>query len=162
MVDNNKRRHTFTIHKYFSPEHRKHLSEAQKGKKMPKEQKEKISKSRTGVKHTEEAKRKISLSMKGKSINIREKNGNWKGGLSFLPYSTDWTETLRRSIRERDKYTCQICKTQQGDKTFAVHHIDYNKLNCNPDNLITLCHRCHLKTNMNRNNWENYFKNQIR
>ena len=38
------------------------------------------------------------------------------------------------------------------------NHIDYNKKNCNSDNLITLCHNCHSKTNHNRNNWINYFK----
>ena len=30
---------------------------------------------------------------------------NW-----FEPYSVDWTETLKKAIRERDHYTCQLCK----------------------------------------------------
>lgn len=38
-----------------------------------------------------------------------------------------------------------------------VHHIDYNKLNCNPNNLITLCKSCHMKTNFNREYWLDYF-----
>jgi len=37
------------------------------------------------------------------------------------------------------------------------NHIDYNKKNCNPDNLITLCHSCHSKTNHNRNYWVKKF-----
>ena len=38
------------------------------------------------------------------------------------------------------------------------NHIDYDKLNCNPDNLISLCNSCHSKTNYNRNYWINYFE----
>ena len=86
-----------------------------------------------------------------------EKHNQWKGGVSILPYSTDWTETLRISIRERDKYTCQVCGKKQGDITFLIHHIDYNKLNSNPNNLVTLCRNCHSKTNHNREYWNNYF-----
>ena len=35
---------------------------------------------------------------------------------------------------------------------------DYNKKNCDPTNLITLCRFCHAKTNYNRNYWMNYFQ----
>lgn len=87
-----------------------------------------------------------------------EEHYNWKGGISRFPYSLDWTETLRRSIRERDNYTCQICGNEQGDRVHSVHHIDYDKNNCNPDNLITLCISCHIKTNHNRDYWIEYFK----
>lgn len=38
------------------------------------------------------------------------------------------------------------------------NHIDYDKKNCNSDNLITLCRVCHIKTNFNRSYWINYFK----
>lgn len=84
----------------------------------------------------------------------REKHWNWKGGLSLEGYPVDWTETLKRSIRERDNYICRLC-CQYGNE---VHHIDYNKNNCNPDNLITLCKKCHLKTNHNRKYWIKYFQ----
>lgn len=69
---------------------------------------------------TEEHKRKIS----------GENNWNWQGGKSFEPYSIDWTETLRRSIRERDNYVCQMCgKTQieeleNIERKLAIHHMD--------------------------------------
>ena len=81
------------------------------------------------------------------------KHPNWRGGISPESYGIDWTETLRRSIRERDKYVCRLCGKQQGDRAFCVHHIDYDKNNCRPDNLITLCSRCHSKTNSNRKLW---------
>lgn len=132
-----------------------------------------------GKKHTQETKEKMRKNQLGKNNSffgkkhtgeIREKwckdrsgtgNVNWQGGKSLEGYSTDWTTTLRRSIRERDFYTCQICKEPQGDIAHDVHHIDYNKKNCNPSNLITLCHGCHLKTNYNRNDWLNYFGTRI-
>jgi hypothetical protein len=31
--------------------------------------------------------------------------------------------------------------------------------NCDPKNLITLCKKCHLKTNHNRNYWQKLFTN---
>ena len=84
----------------------------------------------------------------------REKCPSWKGGISFEPYSIDWTDDLKRAIRKRDKYTCQICREEPA---ICVHHIDYDKKNCNPNNLIPLCRNCHPKTNHNRNYWIKYF-----
>jgi hypothetical protein len=86
-------------------------------------------------------------------FGTKEKNPQWKGGKSFEPYTVDWTKTLKRSIRERDNYICQICN-QYGQ---FVHHIDYDKKNCSPNNLITLCNSCHTKTNKNREEWIKYF-----
>lgn len=28
-----------------------------------------------------------------------------------------------------------------------MHHVDYDKQNCDPGNLVTLCDPCHAKTN---------------
>lgn len=83
-----------------------------------------------------------------------EKSTSWKGGLSFEPYSPDWTDILKETIRQRDNYTCQLC----GKTGYPVHHIDYNKKNCNPENLVTLCKNCHTKTNWNRAKWIKFFK----
>lgn len=83
---------------------------------------------------------------------------NFQNYKSREPYSVDWSKTLRRGIRERDKYTCQLCGDKQEDHSFDVHHIDYNKENCNPENLITLCRKCHGKTSHNREYWLRYFK----
>lgn len=89
-----------------------------------------------------------------------EKHPNWQGGKSFEPYTTDWTRSLRISIRERDNYICQLCGEKQGDRAHAIHHIDYDKANCNPENLITLCIGCNAKVNFNRDYWTIYF-NQL-
>lgn len=119
----------------FSTAHRRRLSEALKGRIISPQSREKMRRARLGRFTTAQ-------------------NPNWHGGKSFEPYSLNWTETLRRSIRERDHYTCQICGAPQGDVVLDVHHVDYNKANCSPDNLISLCHSCHAKTNYNRQHWK--------
>ena len=136
-----------------------HYNSSMLGKHHTQETKRKMSEMRKGKKHSEKHKRNMrrphnfSLRPQASKNRLREGNPNWQGGKSFEPYSVDWNETLKRSIRERDNYICQLC-SQYGN---AVHHIDYNKKNCNPDNLITLCRSCNLKVNFNRNYWINYF-----
>ena len=87
---------------------------------------------------------------------------NWQGGISFEPYPLDWTNDLRESIRKRDNYICQECGIHQDElkgfyRKLDIHHIDYDKDNLNPNNLISLCKSCHVKTNFNRKYWIEYF-----
>lgn len=85
-------------------------------------------------------------------------NHAWRGGISFAPYSMEWTPELRRKIRKRDNYVCQICgEHQPTSRKMPVHHIDYDKTNCSPQNLITLCGKCHTKTNYRRDHWQKHF-----
>ena len=146
------------------------------GKKLSDETKKKISIAHIGIGHpmSEELKRKISLANIGRKrpdlsernkhrIMSREKHWNWQGGITSLPYSLDWTDNLRENIRKRDEYVCQLCGVHQDEltgrfKVLDIHHIDYNKFNCNPDNLISLCRGCHMKTNYDRQFWGKYFQ----
>jgi len=78
-------------------------------------------------------------------------------------YPEEWIDDLREIIRKRDGYICQLCGIHQDEmsswnKKLDVHHIDYDKDNLNPDNLISLCRSCHQKTNFNREYWEQYFQ----
>lgn len=154
-------------------EHIKKMADGHRGKKYPprtEEQNRRNSEIRKGTKHSEETKILMSKAHKGKKFTrehmkhiseakIGKNNPNWRGGTSQEPYSVDWTRTFKRSIRERDRYTCQLCGKQQEDTVFCVHHIDYDKKNCNPNNLVTLCRGCHSKTNtVNREYWESQFK----
>jgi 5-methylcytosine-specific restriction endonuclease McrA len=149
----------------FTQEHKNNIkknhSYVWKGQHLTDEQKKKISLKHKGRIFTPEWKKKISQAKIGKVSPLKGKQRpnlsgpnhyNWKGGHSFGPYSIDWKDTLKRSIKERDKYTCQICDKQP--EIFAIHHIDYNKLNCDPENLITLCLSCHAKTNTHRDYWQ--------
>jgi len=90
----------------------------------------------------------------------REKNPNWRGGISFEPYHLGWTKTFKEQIRFRDEYKCQVCGKPEVEniRKLDVHHIDYIKQNISPLNLISLCKTCHSKTKFNRNYWIEFFK----
>jgi len=122
------------------------ISKAKMGKKLPK-----MSESKIGIKNPMYGK-------KGKLSPI------WQGGKSFEPYGLEFNEELREVIRNRDRRKCFICeKTElENGRKLMVHHIDYDKRNNDPKNLITLCHSCHSKTNYNRDYWINYFNEIIK
>jgi len=78
-----------------------------------------------------------------------DKSSQWQGGISFEEYPREFNDERKERIRERDGHVCQCCgrtKEEEG-RELAVHHIDYDKRNCNDDNLITLCCRCNAKAN---------------
>jgi len=94
---------------------------------------------------------------------IEEKSANWIGGKSFEVYPKEFNNELKEEIRKRDNYTCQHCGITEEEhiivfgKILTVHHIDYNKQNCNEDNLITLCGSDNTRANYNRDYWEQYY-----
>lgn len=154
--------------KYHSEETKKRLSENHKGKY--------IGKDNHFYKNGKPKCQKCGKEIKGYTsklcfdcfhkINRGEKHPNWQGGKSFEPYGLSWTDDLKESIRKRDNYVCQICEIHQDEltgmhKKLSVHHIDYCKDNLNPENLITLCTSCHMKTNYNHDYWIDFFKGQL-
>ena len=88
-----------------------------------------------------------------------ENNPNWQDGIGKLPYSFEFSEALKEEIRKRDNHKCQLCKVYQKDyyRKLDVHHIDYDKQNCNEENLISLCNKCNIKVNYNRDYYYAYF-----
>lgn len=92
-----------------------------------------------------------------------ELSPNWQGGLSFEPYGIEFNNELKSKIRARDNNQCQLprCGIYENGKRHSVHHIDYCKQNNEPENLITLCKSCHVKTNYNRKYWQSYFTNKL-
>ena len=104
-----------------------------------------------GKHHSIETLKKISE----RCGNKLDKHPNWRGGLSFEEYPIEFNDEFKQKIRKRDNWECKICNCK--NRSLDVHHIDYNKKNCKEDNLITLCHSCHTKTNYNRERWIKYF-----
>lgn len=92
---------------------------------------------------------------------IGEKNTSWCGGKSRERYPTNFDKYLKNIIRSRDNFTCQLCAKVQSGRSHSVHHIDYVKVNLDQANLVTLCTKCHIKTNTNRKYWTDYFRNRI-
>jgi len=83
------------------------------------------------------------------------KHHAWRGGISFEPYPVTWTRSFKKEIHKRDGHACALCgKTKEPcSRKLSVHHIDYDKENLDPDNLILLCGRCHGVTNTDREFW---------
>jgi len=86
-------------------------------------------------------------------------NSNWKGGISKEPYCQDWTNDLKDFVKERDGHKClnPYCLLNSY-KDLTVHHIDYNKKSCGPENLITVCRSCNSRANKDRKWHEAWYK----
>ncbi len=187
-------RNTLLGHK-VSMDTRKKMSTNRKGKcmgdKNPSkklEVRKKISESNIGKKRSIKTIEKLSISHKGKhsspdtefkkgQISLRkgvqglrgDKNGNWKGGTTSLLFQIrhcSKCKIWRKSIFERDNFTCQNCFVRGGD--IEAHHkkefseiIKKNNiitleqsLMCQElwdiNNGITLCKKCHDKTKKGR------------
>ncbi len=136
------------------------------GLKHAKNTKKKMRKLAMGRIFTEETKEKLRQA----TLNAYDRGVEGMGfqrieGIERI-YPEEWNERLKESIRQRDNYTCQECGLHQDElegrfKKLDVHHIDYDKDNLDPKNLITLCKGCHVKTNYNREYWIEYFQNNL-
>lgn len=109
-----------------------------------------------GRHHTDKAKKKLSM-------YCGERSSAWRGGVSFEPYGLKFSKKLKEQIRKKDNQICQECGKIQEELNYLlhVHHVDYNKKNNSIFNLISLCRKCHIKTNHNRKHWEGHFKMKI-
>jgi len=146
-----------------SVETRKRLSISKLGENNPMknpENSKKVANANRGKHPTEKTREKMSNARKKR---IGEKSPAWRGGISFEPYGIEFNNKLKSRIRVRDNNQCQMlgCGVYENGKCHAVHHIDYDKKNNEDWNLTTLCHRCHAKTNGNREYWQNHFKGEI-
>ena len=122
-----------------------------------------------GKKHTKKTKKRLSRLA---SNRILEKNPNWQGGVSFEPYGIEFNDKLREEIKRKDGFTCQLCgdkllyarriKINPSKNWLVVHHIDYDKQNNNPENLIALCNFCNISVNRNRENWTKHFQKMMK
>ena len=76
---------------------------------------------------------------------------NWKGGISFEPYCQIWKDKeYKQDIRNRDNNKCLNPYCSNSNSILTIHHIDYNKKNCQPSNLITVCNSCNGMANKDR------------
>lgn len=111
---------------------------------------------------------KKTVYRKASLLGVTKKDNSGRNHYAFIEdprkYPAEWTPELRRKIRQRDGYKCQVCmKTQKEEKQdLQVHHIDYNKANCEERNLISLCMACHIGTNINRRQWQLFFESLLR
>ena len=91
---------------------------------------------------------------------IGENNPNWKGGISGDGYCNMWKDyDFKSIILERDNHKClnPVCG-KKDIEDLTIHHIDYDKLNCHLNNLITLCRSCNGIANGDREWHESWYK----
>ena len=66
-------------------------------------------------------------------------NPRWNGGVSRYPDHVV-LKRMRIQALKRTNGKCETC----GASAYQIHHIDEDKSNHQPDNLICLCHSCHM------------------
>ena len=97
-----------------------------------------------------------------------EKNPNWKGGIQYEPYDSNFSPEFKEEIRNRDKFICLGCGRTQEDEIkefkqkLCIHHIDFNKKNTTPLNCCATCIRCNILANYDRTRWEIFYKERLR
>jgi len=111
-----------------------------KGSKRTDEQRQKMSEERI-TRYLDVEKKKIH----SESILRGKDHPNWRGGSSEEKYPSEFSRSLRESIRSRDRDRCRVCGKYAGNTSGRVHHIDANKNNSSEGNLILVCVSCHSK-----------------
>jgi len=165
-------------HKNMSEETKKKLSKAQKGRTFSVETKQKMSKNNVGMagrKHSKETKQKMSeIASRNMSDAARQKlsaankgcnHPNWRGGTSHAPYCQEFTKDLKDFIKNRDGNKCMnpVCdKPITKTNPLCVHHINYDKLLCARENLITVCRGCNAIANYNREDNKEMYRTIIK
>jgi len=91
-----------------------------------------------------------------------ETHPSWRHGRGNAPHPLDFNDALKEVVRELDGYRCVRCGTGDNGEALSVHHIDYDKMNSDIQNLISICRRCHTKTNYNRRFWQIVLESAVR
>jgi hypothetical protein len=155
--------------KPFTEEHKEKIRSAQIGRKCTPEHIEKNRKAQLGKKHSKETKQKISIGNLGKIVTAqtREKlssvisseevqikialtkayNETMNGNISTKEYCDVWYDNeYKNDLLKPNCQGCGITKMMSIHLfgfCLSRHHKDENKHNCHPDNIATLCSRCH-------------------
>ncbi len=158
----------YWLGKRRSKETIKKIIESQKGKHhSPKTEFKKGHKIRLGIYRKIKDTRNMKKSYEERKVLSALKQGvsldEWKGFKSFEHYDEKFNERFKRAIRKRDNQICMLCfiHREKLNRALDVHHINYDKLLSIKENCISLCHPCHVKTNMNRKHWINFFQSLL-
>jgi hypothetical protein len=135
------------------PEHSERMKGENNPTKRP-EVREKMSKN--SASRRPESRERVSKQMKG-SLNPRYIDGR---SCDNNPYCIVWSDKeWKHYIKHaRDKGRCwsPYCNNKHLDK-LTLHHINYNKKDCDGENLITLCISCNSRANIDREWHEAYY-----
>ena len=136
-----------------------------------------------GWRHTDEAKEKVSKASRERNQVPYLKNGKhwlksakpednpkWRGGITperqTFYRSEEWKEAVK-TIWKRDNAICQRCGldhrtlNRKKARKFHIHHIvsfEVKELRADVDNLILLCHSCHMWIHSRKNTKKEFIK----
>jgi len=99
----------------------------------------------SGKCHSDEAKLKMSKAKLG------EKSRTWKGGISKNKYGGGFTKCFRDKVRTAHGWICVM--SLEKHNILHVHHIDCNKSNHSPDNLMPLRADIHMMIHADEGFW---------
>ncbi len=142
---------------------RRQVSERSKKYRHSKLAKAKISHSKIGKPRSEETKRKVSATKTGVKLSMETRRNmslahGGDGTLKPQPYPTMFNKALKDKIKTRDSNKCRNPGCWGTTKRISVHHIDYDKDNCDPSNLITVCQSCNVRANKGREFWTAFYQ----
>lgn len=96
---------------------------------------ERTSEALMGHEVSKETRKKISIAHTGKK--------KWDGLVKDKSY-TGFSKHVKRKVRERDNYECQICGYNlKRSSRSRIHHINGDKHNSSMENLVLVCNKCH-------------------
>lgn len=105
------------------------------------------------------------------SVDTEFKKGidhyNYIDGRLLIRYPSEFNFKLKDNIKKRDGYFCQNCEMDEDkhlevyNKRLEIHHINYNKMDCDEYNLITLCKKFNLNANSNRIYCQLFYNSKI-
>ena len=116
-----------------------------------------------GRKQSEKSNRRRSESLKGKNKGKYDgpNHPHWRGGIQYDPYCPIFYDPeFKEMIFKRDGYECQNpdCWENCDHMPLIPHHINYNRMDCNPRNIITVCWSCNSRANHNRGFWQRHYE----
>jgi hypothetical protein len=120
-------------------------AEMLRGKPRSPESIEKHRQTMIGRQFSEEHRESLSKAGRGKHSGVNAPNYIDGRTKEKYPYPIEFTDYLKKKVRKRDNYTCQVCLETAKGKRGHVHHIDGDKNNCKMENLTLVCVSCHNK-----------------
>jgi len=107
--------------------------------------------------------RKLSIKIL-ESYQFGEREPHNKGTGGPGPYCEAWKDAqYKKDIKERDNRECRNpnCWHTSDHLPLVIHHINYDKRDCKPTNLITSCVSCNSRANSNKEYWEGLYSGLV-